>query len=81
MGQRYLRVREVASTFRVSSDVVYRWIREQRYPAGLVIRLGGTVRIDEQVLNRLLATGDLFTRKCSRPSVVALTDPGQELHS
>jgi excisionase family DNA binding protein len=77
---RYLRVKEIAERFRLSPDVVYKWAREGLLPADIVVRLGGSLRIDEELFLRLLARGDLSHRKPRRPSVVTLTDRGQELH-
>jgi len=42
-----LKVREIAELLRVSPDAVYLWIKQGRIPPACVLRIAGTVRVDE----------------------------------
>jgi hypothetical protein len=59
MSTRFLKASEIADRFRVSRDAVYLWIRLGRIPSECVIRIAGTVRVDEQKLETLLLSGNL----------------------
>ena len=59
MSTRFLKASEIAERFRVSRDAVYLWIRLGRIPSGCVIRIAGTVRVDEQKFENLLLSGNL----------------------
>src|SRR5712691_10305183 len=59
MTPRYAKVSEIADRFRVSADAVYLWIRQGKIPSDCVIRIAGTVRIDEEQFERRLRSGAL----------------------
>jgi hypothetical protein len=59
MSTRFLKASEIAERFRVSRDAVYLWIRLGRILSECVIRIAGTVRVDEQKLEDLLLSGNL----------------------
>jgi len=58
MSTRFLKASEIAERFRVSRDAVYLWIRLGRIPSECVIRIAGTVRVDEQKFENLLLSGN-----------------------
>jgi excisionase family DNA binding protein len=60
MKPRYAKVSEIAERFRVSVDAVYLWIREGKIPAECVIRIAGTVRVDEEQFELRLRAGALY---------------------
>lgn len=60
MHLRFAKVSEIAERFRVSVDAVYLWIREGKIPAECIIRIAGTVRVDEEEFERQLRTGALY---------------------
>jgi predicted DNA-binding transcriptional regulator AlpA len=62
MSTRFLKASEIAERFRVSRDAVYLWIRLGRIPSECVIRIAGTVRVDEQKFENLLLAGSLHSR-------------------
>ena len=62
MSTRFLKASEIAERLRVSRDAVYLWIRLGRIPSECVIRIAGTVRVDEQKLENLLLSGNLHGR-------------------
>ena len=62
MFSRYAKVSEIAERFRVSADAVYLWIRQGKIPADCVIRIAGTVRIDEEQFEERLRSGALYRR-------------------
>ena len=51
MSPRFAKVSEIADRFRVSADAVYLWIRQGKIPADGVVRIAGTVRVDEDALS------------------------------
>ncbi len=59
MTSRFAKVREVAERFRVSADAVYLWIRQGKIPPECVVRIAGTVRVDEEQFERRLRSGEL----------------------
>ena len=59
MTPRFAKVSEIADRFRVSADAVYLWIRQGRIPADCVVRIAGTVRVDEDQFERRLRSGAL----------------------
>jgi len=83
MMPRFAKVSEIADRFRVSADAVYLWIRQGKIPAECVVRIAGTVRVDEAQFEQRLRSGALCQprgRKTalpanpedkSRPSVIA----------
>jgi hypothetical protein len=62
MSTRFLKASEIAERFRVSRDAVYLWIRLRKSPSECVIRIAGTVRVDEQKFEDLLLSGNLDGR-------------------
>ena len=59
MTQKYAKVSEIADRFRVSADAVYLWIRQGKIPSDCVVRIAGTVRVDEEQFERRLHSGTL----------------------
>jgi hypothetical protein len=59
MTPRYTKVREIADRFRVSVDAVYLWIRQGKIPSDCVVRIAGTVRVDEEQFEQRLRSGAL----------------------
>jgi hypothetical protein len=59
MTPRYAKVSEIAERFRVSADAVYLWIRQGKIPSDCVVRIAGTVRVDEDQFERSLRSGAL----------------------
>jgi hypothetical protein len=62
MAAKVLKVSEIAERFRVSRDAVYLWIRQGKIPPECVIRIAGTVRVDEGEFEKRLRSGDLCRR-------------------
>jgi hypothetical protein len=60
MKPRYAKVSEIAERFRVSADAVYLWIRQGKIPSDCVVRIAGTVRVDEEHFERRLKSDGLF---------------------
>src|SRR2546428_5707182 len=78
MTPRFAKVSEIADRFRVSADAVYLWIRQGKIPADCVIRIAGTVRVDEEQFERRLRSGGLCQprgRKPSAPSEPQIAKP------
>jgi hypothetical protein len=59
MTLRYAKVSEIAERFRVSADAVYLWIRQGKIPTDCVVRIAGTVRVDEEQFELRLRSGAL----------------------
>ena len=59
MAPRFAKVREIADRFRVSADAVYLWIRQGKIPPDCVVRIAGTVRVDEEQFELHLRSGAL----------------------
>ncbi len=59
MTPRYAKVSEIATRFRVSVDAVYLWIRQGKIPPDCVVRIAGTVRVDEEQFQQRLRSGAL----------------------
>ena len=59
MMPRFAKVSEIAERFRVSVDAVYLWIRQGKIPADCVVRIAGTVRVDEEQFEKRLRSGSL----------------------
>lgn len=53
------KVSEIADRFRVSVDAVYLWIRQGKIPSDCVVRIAGTVRVDEEEFEQRLRSGAL----------------------
>src|SRR5215469_1734599 len=60
MTPRFAKVSEIADRFRVSADAVYLWIRQGKIPSDCVIRIAGTVSVDEEHFEQRLRSGALF---------------------
>ena len=74
MAQKYAKVREIADRFRVSADAVYLWIRQGKIPSDCIVRIAGTVRVDEEQFEQRLRSGSLCQpsgRKPSEPAAVS----------
>ena len=67
MTPRFAKVSEIADRFRVSPDAVYLWIRQGKIPAECVVRIAGTVRVDEEQFEQRLRTGALYHARGRRP--------------
>src|SRR6266849_2056644 len=59
MMPRFAKVSEIADRFRVSADAVYLWIRQGKIPPECVVRIAGTVRVDEEQFEQRLRAGAL----------------------
>jgi transposase len=68
MTPRFAKVSEIAERFRVSADAVYLWIREGKIPAKCVVRIAGTVRVDEEQFERCLRSGALYQPRGRKPT-------------
>ena len=60
MTSRFAKVSEIAERFRVSPDAVYLWIRQGEIPSACVVRIAGTIRVDEEQFERCLRAGLLY---------------------
>jgi hypothetical protein len=68
MPTRFAKVSEIAARFRVSPDAVYLWIRQGKIPPDCVVRIAGTVRVDEDQFEKRLRDGALYrSRKPALP--------------
>src|ERR1022692_4235057 len=67
MTARFAKVSEVADRFRVSADAVYLWIRQGKIPPECVVRIAGTVRVDEEQFERRLRSGELCQARGRKP--------------
>src|SRR5215469_1682755 len=67
MKSRYAKVSEIAERFRVSVDAVYLWIRQGKIPADCVVRIAGTVRVDEEQFEHRLRSGALYQSRGRKP--------------
>jgi hypothetical protein len=81
MMPRFAKVREIADRFRVSADAVYLWIRQGKIPADCVIRIAGTVRVDEKKFEQRLRSGALCQRRGRKPPVPSEADLAKPLAS
>src|ERR1700733_5943568 len=80
MTTKYAKVSEIADRFRVSVDAVYLWIRQGKIPADCVVRIAGTVRVDEDQFELRLRSGALCQPRGRKPD--ALGAPGlREAHA
>jgi hypothetical protein len=69
MMPKFAKVSEIADRFRVSADAVYLWIRQGKIPSDCVVRIAGTVRIDEEQFQLRLQSGQLCqSRGRKRPA-------------
>jgi hypothetical protein len=69
MTPRFAKVSEIADRFRVSADAVYLWIRQGKIPSDCVIRIAGTVRIDEEQFEQRLRSGALCQPRGRKPPI------------
>src|ERR1700690_3110209 len=60
MTPKYAKVSEIPDRFRVSADAVYLWIRQGKIPDDCVVRIAGTVRVDEEQFEQRLRSGALY---------------------
>ena len=67
MTARYAKVSEIAERFGVSVDAVYLWIREGKIPDDCVVRIAGTIRVDEEQFEQRLHSGALYHSRGRRP--------------
>ncbi len=65
MTPRFAKISEIADRFRVSADAVYLWIRQGKIPSDCVVRIAGTVRVDEEQFEQRLRSGALGVDRCS----------------
>jgi hypothetical protein len=78
MTPKFAKVSEIADRFRVSVDAVYLWIRQGKIPSECVVRIAGTVRVDEEQFERQLRSGALCQprgRKRPDPDVAESGNP------
>jgi len=68
MTPRFAKVSEIADRFRVSADAVYLWIRQGKIPADCVVRIAGTVRVDEEQFEHRLRSGALCQPRGRKPA-------------
>lgn len=69
MTSRFAKVSEIADRFRVSVDAVYLWIRQGKIPEDCVVRIAGTVRVDEEQFELRLRSGALYRSRRRRPGI------------
>ena len=67
MAARFAKVKEIAATYRVSADAVYLWIKQGKVPSDCVVRIGGTIRLDEEQFERRLRSGALCQPSGCKP--------------
>jgi transposase-like protein len=67
MTPKFAKVSEIADRFRVSADAVYLWIRQGKIPAACVVRIAGTVRVDEEQFEQRLRSGALCQPRGRKP--------------
>ncbi len=67
MSARFVKASEIAERFRVSRDAVYLLIRQGKIPSECVIRIAGTVRVNEEEFEIPLRSGDLYRTAKSVP--------------
>src|SRR6266700_5530979 len=70
MTPRFAKVSEIAGRFRVSADAVYLRIRQGKIPSDCVIRIAGTVRVDEEQFEQRLRSGALCHPRGRKPTIV-----------
>jgi hypothetical protein len=81
MTPRFAKVSEIAERFRVSADAVYLWIRQGKIPSDCVVRIAGTVRVDEEQFDERLRSGALCQPRGRRPSAPDAAQRGSSLAS
>jgi hypothetical protein len=78
MSANFVKAGEIADRYRVSRDAVYLWIRQGKIPAECVIRIAGTVRVDEHEFERRLRSGELYRRPGHKPPGCAILNTAAE---
>jgi hypothetical protein len=81
MTVKYAKVHEIAERFRVSVDAVYLWIRQGKIPADCVVRIAGTVRVDEAQFEQRLHSGALYQPRGRKVTALPGPDSGNALSS
>jgi hypothetical protein len=71
MSAMFLKASEIAERFRVSRDAVYLWIRQGKIPSECVIRIAGTIRVDEEEFEIRLRSGDLYRQVGMKSAAVS----------
>src|SRR5712691_3537385 len=74
MMPRFAKVSEIADKFRVSADAVYLWIRQGKIPSECVVRIAGTVRVDEEQFEQRLRAGALCQPRGRKPAICAKSE-------
>src|SRR5262245_48917749 len=78
MRPKFAKISEIADRFRVSADAVYLWIRQGKIPSDCVVRIAGTVRVDEEQFEQRLRSGALCqARGRKRPDTDASENDGR----
>jgi hypothetical protein len=54
------KVSEIDARYRFSPDAIYAWVCSGLIPAGCVVRLGNSIRIDSDEFDRLMRAGKLY---------------------
>ena len=78
MTAKFAKVSEIADRFKVSVDAVYLWIRQGKIPPECVVRIAGTVRVDEEKFERQLGTGALYRPRGRKPAAAASAVAGED---
>ena len=81
MTPRFAKVSEIADRFRVSADAVYLWIRQGKIPSDCVVRIAGTVRVDEEQFEQRLRSGALCQPRGRKRPAPDEPESGQALVS
>src|ERR1700733_1786392 len=76
MTTKYAKVSEIADRFRVSVDAVYLWIRQGKIPSDCVVRIAGTVRVDEEQFEQRLRSGALCQPRGRKRPLPAVAESG-----
>ena len=81
MMSKYVKVSEIADRFRVSTDAVYLWIRQGKIPAECLVRIAGTVRVDDEQFEQCLRSGALYQSRGRKRCASAGPEGGRSLLS
>jgi len=79
MTPRFAKVSEIADRFRVTADAVYLWIRQGKIPAECVVRIAGTVRVDEEQFEQRLRSGALCPPRGRKPPAATVPEGKQQV--
>jgi len=77
MTLKYAKVSEIAERFRVSADAVYLWIRQGKIPSDCVVRIAGTVRVDELQFEQRLRSGSLSQARGRKRGTGSIKEQGR----